>query len=157
MNMHRRLLQEMQMRKLAQRGLLDHLPAKPESALDPRLDATCVPYAISQVCDTPFPKVFDLCVQNGWSNGEGMTSRQGLRVISKLGYVACKIPLPGQTVRMASVLLMTRPDRNYIVSVRDHWLGIKCGKLVETDSTHTIRRVEEFWEISRAQDQIVAG
>lgn len=116
------------------------------------VEAGCVPYAISKVCEVPFDEALMRCKEKGWSSRGGMHSGQGLAVVRELGL----IPLPWDEFHtidgkptIKRVLQALERGKNYIVAIKGHWLPIVQGHNLDPAESSLRAEVEHCWEVVR--------
>lgn len=115
-------------------------------------DGGCVPFAISKACGLPWETVQAVCREHGWTH-HGMRTDYAMVAARKMGF---EITLKRQwgpgafgqpTIKR---LLGELPHgRNYIVGVKDHWIAIVGGRIVDNETNSSpARKVLELYEVS---------
>lgn len=112
----------------------------------------CVPFAISKACGLDFTLVKQVCAEHGWSEA-GMSQDKAVVAARVLGYELAWKSWAGVWTASAPTLKRLLPilptGRNYIVGVKDHWLAIVDGQIVDNDTNSgTGRKVHELYEVS---------
>jgi hypothetical protein len=116
----------------------------------------CVPFAISKACGLAFSDVQEVCQRHGWSNHQGMAPAKAVIAARELGFDLMRQNRSGAGTANAPTLkrlLADLPhDRNYIAGVKDHWLALVRGVIVDNDTqSGPGRKVLELYEVRRTQ------
>lgn len=115
----------------------------------------CVPFAISKACGIDFAQVLKVCEKHGWSRS-GMAQSKAVIAARELGFELVWQSRSGIGTSNAPTLkrlIAELPhDRNYVVGVKDHWLALVGGLIVDNDtSSGPARKVLELYEVKNAQ------
>lgn len=112
--------------------------------------AGCVPYAISKAGQLDYAKVFAACIEHGFTEKDGITSDGGLAAGRSLGLsFESVLSDPDRTIRLTLSRLLNQlePSSRYIVSVKEHWLAVVDGCVIETAETHGRTQVIDAWKV----------
>ena len=135
---------------------------EPNDASRPMLDddgrdtpGACVPFAISKACGIGFADVLKVCEKHGWSE-TGMNQSKAVVAARELGFDLVWLGRHGvgsETPPTLKRLLGELPaNRNYVVGVKDHWLALVRGQIIDNDTNSTpARKVLELYEVKPAQ------
>lgn len=115
----------------------------------------CVPFAISKACGLPFAEVKETCAQHGW-NWTGMPPATAVVAARTLGFDLVRIvrqgigsPKPPTLRQLVSEL---PSDRNYIIGVKQHWLAVVNGQIIDNDTNSGLgRKALELYEVRAVQ------
>lgn len=111
----------------------------------------CVPFSISKACGIDWTTTLSVCEKHGWSRN-GMVPERAIVATRELGFSLERqdwrvLGTPeGPTLKRLIAAL--RHDRNYIVSVKGHWLALVQGRIMDNDMNSGMgRKVLELYEV----------
>lgn len=115
----------------------------------------CVPFAISKACGLEFAQVLTVCEKHGWSHN-GMDKSKAVIAARELGFELVwqsRYGIGTSNGPTLKRLIAELPhDRNYVVGVKNHWLALVGGVIVDNDTNSApARKVLELYEVKNAQ------
>lgn len=115
----------------------------------------CVPFALSKACGIDWKAVKQVCAKYGWSNNGMHTPHNAALAARELGYelVSCPVPRKGLNhPTLKQVASQLGSGRNYIIGIREHWLALVNGRIVDNDNDSGMTsRVLEIYEVRKSQ------
>jgi hypothetical protein len=119
----------------------------------------CVPFAISKACGVDWNLALTTCAKHGWNSG-GMRPDKAIVAARELGFdllLQNRRNMGGSGALTLKRLIADLPrDRNYIVAVKDHWVAVVGGVIVDNDTdSGPGRKVLEFYEVRDTRPAVV--
>lgn len=115
----------------------------------------CVPFAISKACGIDWKLAMATCAKHGW-NSDGMSPDKAVVAARELGFELVRQRLPGSGkpngLTLKSLISELPRNRNYVVSVKGHWLALVGGAIVDNDTNSGLgRKVVDLYEVKAVQ------
>ena len=115
----------------------------------------CVPFAISKACAIDWKVALAVCTKHGW-NRSGLSPDKAIIAVRELGFDLVRQSRSGVGVTSGPTLkrLITElpRNRNYVVAVKDHWIAVVNGMMVDNDTNSGPgRKALELYEVRSAQ------